>query len=58
MSLGSSRAPGLHGPGTGFLVKGTAAFVGEGPEFDAMKAKFGWARAVLSITVTEATQTI
>ena len=58
VSLGSSKVPGLHGPGTGFLVKGTAAFVAEGPEFDAMKAKFGWARAVLSITVTEATQTI
>ena len=58
VTLGSSRVPGLQGPGTGFLVKGTAAFVAEGAEFDAMKAKYGWARAVLSITVASATQTL
>ena len=58
VSLGSSKVPGLHGPGTGFLVKGTAAFLGEGPDFEALKAKFAWMRAVLSITVDSATQTL
>jgi predicted pyridoxine 5'-phosphate oxidase superfamily flavin-nucleotide-binding protein len=58
VTLGSSKVQGLHGPGTGFLIKGTAAFFTEGAEYDAMKAKFGWARAVLSIAVNSATQTI
>lgn len=58
VTLGSSKVQGLHGPGAGFLIKGTAAFLKEGPEHDATKSKFGWARAVLSITVDSATQTI
>jgi len=58
VTLGSSKVPGLHGPGTGFLVKGTASFLAEGPEYAAMKSRFGWARAVLSITVDSATQTV
>jgi hypothetical protein len=58
VTLGSSKVQGLHGPGTGFLIKGTAAFLKVGPEYDATKSTFGWARAVLSITVDSATQTI
>jgi predicted pyridoxine 5'-phosphate oxidase superfamily flavin-nucleotide-binding protein len=58
VTLGSSKVQGLHGPGTGFLIKGTAAFLKEGPEYDATKSTFGWARAVLLITVDSATQTI
>jgi len=58
VTLGSSKVPGLHGPGTGFLIKGTAAFLAQGPEFDRMKAKFGWMRAVLAITAASATQTV
>jgi len=58
VTLGSSKVQGLHGPGTGFLIQGTAAFLKEGPEYDATKSTFGWARAVLSITVDSATQTI
>ena len=58
VTLGSSKVLGLHGPGTGFLIKGTASFLNEGTEYDAMKSKFGWVRAVLSITVNSATQTI
>jgi hypothetical protein len=58
VTLGSSKVQGLNGPGTGFLIKGKAAFVKDGAEYDAMKSKFGWARAVLSITVDSATQTL
>ena len=58
VSLGSSKVQGLRGAGAGFLIKGTAAFLKEGPEYDAMKSRFGWARAVLSVTVDSATQTI
>jgi len=58
VTLGSSKVQGLHGPGTGFLIKGTAQFLKEGPRYDATKSTFGWARAVLAITVNSAAQTI
>lgn len=58
VTLGSSKVQGLNGPGTGFLIKGTAAFLTSGPEFEATKARFGWARATLAITIESATQTI
>jgi hypothetical protein len=58
VTLGSSKVQGFNSPGTGFLIKGTAAFLAEGPEFDAMKARFGWARGVLAITMASATQTL
>lgn len=58
LTLGSIKVPGKHGPGTGFLVKGTAAFLTSGPEFDGLKARFAWARAVLAITLDSVTQTL
>jgi len=58
VTLGSSKVQGLNGPGTGFLIKGTAAFVTAGPDFDAVKSRFAWARAALAITIDSATQTI
>ncbi|WP_088186564.1 pyridoxamine 5'-phosphate oxidase family protein [Desulfosporosinus sp. FKA] len=44
--------------GTGFLIKGTAGFLKEGSEFELMKTKFPWARAVLEITIELADQTL
>lgn len=58
ISLGSSKVPGLQGPGTGFLLKGKAAFINSGPDFDFMKAKFNWLRGVLAVTIESATQTL
>lgn len=58
ITLGSSKVAGTMGPGTGFLVKGTASFVAEGPDFEVMKAKFPWARATLAVAVSSATQTL
>jgi hypothetical protein len=58
VTLGSSKVPGKNGPGTGFLVKGTAAFVTSGPDFDALKSTFGWMPAALAITIRRATQTL
>lgn len=58
VTLGSSKVQGFNGPGTGFLVKGSAAFLAEGPAFDTMKARFGWARGALAITITSITQTL
>ena len=58
VSLGSSKVEGLHGPGTGFLIKGSAKFLSTGPEMEAMKSRFAWARAVLAVSIDSVTQTI
>ena len=57
ITLGSSKVQGLHGPGAGFLIKGKAAFITAGPDFDLMKEKFNWLRATLAVTIESATQT-
>jgi predicted pyridoxine 5'-phosphate oxidase superfamily flavin-nucleotide-binding protein len=58
VTLGSSKVPGKNGPGTGFLIKGTAAFLTAGPDFEATKAIFKWARAALAVTINSVTQTL
>lgn len=58
ITLGSSKVAGRLGPGTGFLIKGTAAFMTSGPDFEAMKSKFVWARAALAVTIASVTQTL
>jgi predicted pyridoxine 5'-phosphate oxidase superfamily flavin-nucleotide-binding protein len=58
ITLGSSKVAGNMGPGTGFLIKGTAEFVTSGPEFDTLKATFGWMRAAVIVTMHSATQTL
>lgn len=57
ITLGSSKVTGNNGPGAGFLIKGTAEFVTEGPDFDLLKAKFSWLRATFAVTIDSATQT-
>ena len=58
VTLGSSKVAGLHGPGTGFLIKGKATWVASGPDFEVLKAKFAWARATLAIAPDAITQTL
>ena len=58
LTIGSHEVAGNMGPGTGFLIKGTVAFVATGADFDRIKAKYAWARAVLVVTVASATQTL
>jgi len=58
ITLGSSKIKGLHGPGTGFLIKGKAAFATSGPDFDVLKETFKWMRAAMVVTIESATQTI
>lgn len=58
ITLGSSKVAGSMGPGTGFLIKGTAEFVTSGPDFDLLKAKFAWMRATVAVTIESATQTL
>ncbi|HJV46905.1 MAG TPA: pyridoxamine 5'-phosphate oxidase family protein [Bacillota bacterium] len=50
MSVGCREVEGFHGPGTGFRIKGTAAFLTSGSEFEEVKQRFPWARAVVEIT--------
>ena len=58
LTIGSHEVAGKLGPGTGFLIKGKAAFISSGPDFDSIKAKYAWARAALIVTVESATQTL
>lgn len=58
ITVGSHEVAGNLGPGTGFLLKGTAAFVSSGPDLDTIKAKYAWARGALVVTVESATQTL
>ena len=57
LTLASSKVKGLHGNGAGFLIKGKAAFVTSGPDFDCLKQSYSWARATLAVTIESATQT-
>lgn len=57
ITVGSSKVQGLHGPGAGFLIRGKAAFLTSGEEFDLMKAKFSWLRAAFVVTPDTVTQT-
>lgn len=58
ITLGSSKVAGNMGPGTGFLIKGTAEIVSAGADFEVIKTKFAWARAVMTVTIASATQTL
>jgi hypothetical protein len=58
ITCGSSKVQGNMGPGTGFLIEGTAEFVTSGPEFDKLKATFSWMRAVVIVNIRAATQTL
>jgi predicted pyridoxine 5'-phosphate oxidase superfamily flavin-nucleotide-binding protein len=58
ITVGSSKVAGNIGPGTGFLIKGTALIETSGPDFDSTKATFTWARAVMSVSASSITQTL
>lgn len=58
VTLGSREVEGFHSKGTGFLIAGTAAFIYEGTEFDVVKQRFSWIRAVLEIKPESITQTL
>lgn len=58
MKMGSREVLGFHSKGTGFLISGTATFIYKGDEFDEMKKKFPWARAIIEIKPETTTQTL
>lgn len=58
VTMGSREVQGFHSKGTGFLIKGTAAILKNGNEFEIVKQSFPWARAVLEIRPESITQTL
>ncbi len=58
LTLGTKEVEGRMGPGTGYLIKGTAKFLRSGPEFDMMKSKFSFMTRALEITVSSVKQTL
>ena len=49
--VASKKVQGTHGPGQGCLISGTAEILASGPEVDAVKAKFVWARGAMLVHV-------
>ena len=58
LTLGAKEVEGFRGPGTGFLIEGTATFLTSGEPFDLLQARFPWLRAAMDIRVTSVTQTL
>ena len=58
MVIGSKEVQGKFGPGAGFLLEGTAAFIREGEQLATMQERFPWANCVLEVSVEKITQTV
>ena len=58
LTIGSKEVEGRMGPGTGFLLEGTARFIDSGPEYDMMKGEYVFTTRVLEVTVNSIKQTI
>jgi hypothetical protein len=58
LTIGSREVQGLNYKGAGFLITGTARFAKDGADFNLMKARFPWVRAVLEITIETSVQTL
>lgn len=55
LMVASKAVQGTRSPGQGCVISGTAEIVASGEAFDAVKAKFPWARGALVIRVREVT---
>jgi predicted pyridoxine 5'-phosphate oxidase superfamily flavin-nucleotide-binding protein len=53
LMVASKAVKGTRSPGQGCLISGTGEIVSSGEAFDAVKAKFPWARGALVIRVLE-----
>lgn len=58
LTIANREVQGKMYKGTGFLIIGTGQIVHEGSDYETMKEKFPWARAVLEITTDSAEQTL
>lgn len=56
LSVANREVQGLSYKGTGFIIEGTGVFLEEGPEYEAVRERFPWARAALAVTVIRAEQ--
>ena len=45
------KVKGSHGPGKGCSIKGTASIVSDGDDYEAVHARYDWARAALVVVV-------
>jgi predicted pyridoxine 5'-phosphate oxidase superfamily flavin-nucleotide-binding protein len=54
LMVASKAVKGTRSPGQGCLISGTGEIVSSGEAFDAVKAKFPWARGALVIKIHEA----
>lgn len=58
ISIANREVEGYRSKGTGVIVNGTARFIKSGDEYERMKKRFDWLRAVMEVTVTSAKQTL
>lgn len=58
ITLGSREVAGNIGPGTGFLIRGEASIETSGADYDIIKSRLPWARAVMSVTPDSIEQTL
>ena len=58
ITFGSRDVEGFRSMGTGFHIMATAKFMFEGTEFERVKEKYPWCRAVLMIAPVTITQTL
>lgn len=58
ITIGNREVQGKMYNGTGLFIKGTARFLKDGTEFEMMKEKLDWIRAVLEVTIEKAVQTL
>lgn len=58
MTLASKEVEGFNSMGSGFLIEGIGEFLYEDDDYETMKLKFPWARAVLRVKILKITQTL
>ena len=58
LTIATKELDGRMGPGTGYLLEGTARFMNLGPEFDMMKEKYSFLTRVLEVTISSMKQTL
>jgi hypothetical protein len=56
MMIGSKKAPGKRGPGTGFRLTGSAEIKSSGEQYELTKQRFPWARGVLIFKIRQSEQ--
>lgn len=58
VTVGTREEQGFHGAGTGCLIRGRGEVLAAGPDFDRVKGRFPWARAVLAVHPEQVDQTL